>query len=70
MHSVKRAGEHEIVVAGEFGEARVELAVVDKTTRLADYEESKHDHFGSRYGMKRVWRMGVLKLRRVLNSSG
>ena len=40
---VERPGECEVVVAGEFAHARVELAVVDKATGLVDNEERKDD---------------------------
>lgn len=39
---MKRSSEHEIVIAGELAHARVELAIVDETARLADDEQREH----------------------------
>jgi hypothetical protein len=39
---MKRTSEHEVVIAGELAHARVELAIVDETARLADDEQRKH----------------------------
>lgn len=45
----------------------MELAVVDKATRLADDEESKDNHFGFRYAVRG---MAVLEPQSILSSGG
>jgi hypothetical protein len=39
---MERSSEHEIVIAGELAHARVELAIVNETARLADDEQREH----------------------------
>jgi hypothetical protein len=60
---VEGAGEDEEVVAGELGEAAVELAVVDQAAGLVDYEE-REDHPGGQRGR---WRGGLLTCLRPAN---
>lgn len=40
---MKGPGEHQVVIACELAHACVELAVVNETARLADYEEREDD---------------------------